>query len=302
MKISALGYVVILATDVERWRRFGTEVLGMAACDGPDGALYLKMDSYHHRYLILPGERDALLASGWELADMAAYEQARQQLVAAGIEVAEGTETESALRKVQQFCQVTDPSGNRLELYWGPVSDFEDFVSPIGVPGFVTGDMGMGHIVLPAPRFDDTRQFWLEVMGFGLSDFVNYDMGAGQPPVRIHFMHCDNPREHSVALVEMDNATGCDHLLVEVPSMDEVGRALYRCEDHGVPLQVTLGRHINDDMISFYMFSPTGFSVEFGAGGRRIEDWSKHRVFEATRGSHWGHRFVQGYRDVRESR
>ena len=298
MNIVGLSYVVIGATDVGRWRSFGVEVLGLAAVDGPAGALYLKMDERHHRYLIVPHQRDELLASGWEVNDEAAFAVARATVAARDIACHEGTREECALRKIQQFFAVEDPSGNRVEISWGPIGDFERFVSPIGVAGFVTGDMGMGHIVLPAPRFEATRQFWLEVMGFGLSDFVNYDMGNRQPLVRINFLHCDNPREHSVALVEMDNPVRCDHLLVEVPNIDEVGRGLYRAEDNKVPLQVTLGRHLNDDMISFYMFSPAGFSVEYGCGGRRIEDWSKHRVFEATRGSHWGHRFVAGSRPL----
>jgi 3,4-dihydroxy-9,10-secoandrosta-1,3,5(10)-triene-9,17-dione 4,5-dioxygenase len=298
LKIAGLGYVVIGALDIERWRRFGVDMLGMMAIDGPDGALYLKMDDYHHRYLIVPHSSDVFLASGWQVADQAAYAAALAAVAAAKVAVEAGAPQECALRKVQAFFRCSDPSGNRLEIFWGPIGDFARFVSPIGVSGFVTGDMGMGHVVLPAPQFEATRAFWLDVLNFGLSDFVNYDMGAGQSPVRINFMHCDNPREHSVALVEMANPCGCDHLLVEVQTIDEVGRALYRAEDLQIPLQVTLGRHINDDMISFYAYSPTGFTVEYGAGGKRIEDWSKHKVFEATRGSHWGHRFVQGSRSV----
>lgn len=298
VKIAGLGYVVIGATDLERWRRFGVEMLGMAASDAGDGALYLKMDERHFRYLVVPHSADVFLASAWEVADQAMYDAARAAVEAAGHVVGIGTREQCRQRKVQAFFSCVDPSGNRLEIFWGPIGDFERFVSPIGVRGFVTGDMGMGHVVLPAPNFEATRAFWLDVLDFALSDFVNYDMGAGQAPVRINFLHCDNPREHSVALVEMANPAACDHLLVEVETIDEVGRALYRAEDLQIPLQVTLGRHINDDMISFYAYSPAGFTVEYGAGGRRIEDWSKHKVFEATRGSHWGHRFVAGSRSV----
>lgn len=298
MRITALGSLVIGATDVAAWRHFATEVLGLQAFDDPSGALCLKMDERHHRYLVLPHDENRLLASVWELPDETSFLSARERLLLSGVAVDDGSAAERALHRVQALCSGTDPSGNRVSLSWGPRSDFERFVSPIGVPGFVTGDMGMGHVVLPAPRFDETVAFWEQVLGFEVSDFVHYDMGAGQPPVRIRFLHCNNPRQHSVALVEMANPAYCDHVLVEVPSIDEVGRALYRAEDHAVPLQVTLGRHINDDMISFYMHSPGGFTVEVGAGGRRIEDWSRHQVFEATRGSHWGHRFVAGHRQL----
>ncbi len=298
MKIAGLGYVVIGSTDISTWERFGVDVLGMSASVSANGELYLKMDERAHRYLIVPHERDVFLASGWEVACKAEYDATLAEWLDAELEISLSTASAAATRKVQEFFSCVDPSGNQVEIFWGAIGDFERFVSPIGVDGFVTGDMGMGHIVLPAPAFEATRAFWLERMNFGLSDFVNYDMGAGQPLVRINFMHCDNPRQHSVALVEMANPAACDHLLVEVPTIDEVGRALYRAEDNKVALQVTLGRHINDDMISFYMVSPAGFTIEYGAGGKRIEDWSRHRVFEATRGSHWGHRFVQGARQI----
>jgi 3,4-dihydroxy-9,10-secoandrosta-1,3,5(10)-triene-9,17-dione 4,5-dioxygenase len=299
--VRALGYVIIETTDLPRWRHFATGVLGLAASEGPKNSLYLKMDNRHHRYWVRAGRTDRLLASGWEFKDAADYATALEQLRTAGVALQEGSAEETAWRRVQAYSSCSDPSGNTVELFWGPIGDFERFVSPIGVSGFVTGDMGMGHIVLPARQFDDSSAFWRQVMGMGLSDFINYDMGAGQPPVRIQFMHCNNPRQHSVALVEMDSGFGCDHLLLEVDSFDEVGRCLYRCEDHAIPLQVSLGRHINDDMLSFYLYSPTGFSVEYGAHGKRIEDWSRHQVTEATRGSHWGHRFVQGFREVEPS-
>jgi len=292
LHVRAMGYAVIGTRDIGRWRRFAADVLGLMVLDAPGGGLYLKMDERHCRYVIVPHDREAYLATGWELADEFAYRAAVERLKAAGIAIEPGTAEATLLRKVNSFTAFTDPSGNRGELFWGPITDFARAVSPIGVSGFVTGDLGMGHVVLPAPNYEPTLAFWMEVMGFGRSDFVNYDMGPGNPPVRISFLHCDSPRQHSLALAEMPSEVGCDHLLIEVESFDEVGRCLYRCEDHGVPLRVSLGRHINDDMLSFYMHSPTGFSIEYGAGGKRIENWAEHRVYEATRGSHWGHRFV----------
>lgn len=298
MNISALGYVVIGTTDFARWHHFGTEILGMQAISGEENRLYLKMDERHHRYLILPHDTDKVLASGWEMANQDDYDTAISTLSDAGLHLQPASEEEKAMRWVQDYFSVTDPSGNNIEVFWGPKGDFSRMNSPIGVKGFVTGDLGMGHIVLPSTNFDASIKFWVDVMGLGLSDFIHYDMGADQDLVRINFLHCNNARQHSLALVEMDNPAGCDHLLVEVQDFDEVGRGLYRAEDNNIDLQVTLGRHINDDMVSFYMYSPGGFAIEYGAGGKRIEDWATHQVFEATQGSHWGHRFVAGSRPI----
>ena len=67
MSIRSLGYLRIEATDVAAWREYGLKVLGMVEGKGPtDGALYLRMDDFPARLVIVPGEHDRLLESGWE--------------------------------------------------------------------------------------------------------------------------------------------------------------------------------------------------------------------------------------------
>jgi 3,4-dihydroxy-9,10-secoandrosta-1,3,5(10)-triene-9,17-dione 4,5-dioxygenase len=292
--IRGLGYIVVEATAPSSWRDYGEQVLGMMAEDGPDGALYLKMDERAYRFIVVQGQQDRYLASGWEVADAHAFEQALASLQ--NVEVRHGSEADCALRKVQQMCWVIDPSGNRHEICWGPKSDFRRFVSPVGVPSFVTGDMGLGHVVLPAPNFDQTCRFLSDVLGFRLSDIfrVRFTPDPNEPEKRIYFMHCNNSRHHSLAIFEMAMPSGCVHAMVEVPTMDEVGRALDRVRRHNVKMSATLGRHCNDLMTSFYMKTPGGFDLEYGHGGLQV-DWEKHSVYEATSVSLWGHDFSIGY-------
>jgi 3,4-dihydroxy-9,10-secoandrosta-1,3,5(10)-triene-9,17-dione 4,5-dioxygenase len=71
-RIASLGYLRIESSDVAAWREFGVKVLGMVEGRGPDpGAVYLRMDEFPARVVIVPGEADRLLASGWEVADRA---------------------------------------------------------------------------------------------------------------------------------------------------------------------------------------------------------------------------------------
>ena len=63
MGIRSLGYLRIEATDMQAWRTFGLKVLGMVEGSGDDpDALYLRMDDFPARLVILPGERDHLAA------------------------------------------------------------------------------------------------------------------------------------------------------------------------------------------------------------------------------------------------
>ncbi|MDE1004653.1 MAG: VOC family protein [Paraburkholderia fungorum] len=295
--VRALGYVVVQSAEVDTWRGYAENVLGMQARDATDGALYVKMDERDFRYLIVPGEADRYFASGWELADAAAFDDAIRSLELAGVEPIRASAQEAALRRVQAMVWCTDPSGNRHEFFWGVRADFRRFVSPLGVPGFVTGAMGLGHAVLPAPQFDATDTFLRDVLGFELSDIfrVRFTDDPAEPEKRIHFLHCRNARHHSLAIMDLAVPSGCIHVMAEVDSMDEVGRALDRVTAHNVKLSATLGRHCNDHMVSFYMKTPGGFDLEYGYGGLTV-DWTQHNVYEATRVSLWGHDFSVGFR------
>ena len=106
----------------------------------------------------------------------------------------------------------------------------------------------------------------------------------------MRFLGC-NPRHHSLALAPFPAAAGIVHLMIEVATLDDVGRALDRCARRGVPVSATLGRHANDLMVSFYCPTPGGFDVEYGTDGLRVDDatWVSR---ETTAVSLWGHQFV----------
>jgi 3,4-dihydroxy-9,10-secoandrosta-1,3,5(10)-triene-9,17-dione 4,5-dioxygenase len=295
MKICGLAYVVVQGKDLQAWRRYAEQVLGMMCADAP-GCLRVKMDERQFRIAVLPGSSDRYVASGWEVLDAAAFQQAIETLEAARVPYVRGSEELARQRCVQQLVHFDDPSGNRHEVVWGFSSDFTRFVSPVGVPRFITGGIGMGHTVLPAPNFEATARFVEEVMGFGLSDLMNFrPAGADGPSLPIHFMHCANGRHHSLGLAGFPVDSGCVHIMVEVDDMAEVGRAMDRVAALSVPLSATLGQHTNDRMTSFYMKSPSNFDVEFGYGGA-VCDWDRHAVHEFTQVSLWGHDFSIGRR------
>jgi 3,4-dihydroxy-9,10-secoandrosta-1,3,5(10)-triene-9,17-dione 4,5-dioxygenase len=291
MDIRGLAYVVVESTDLPRWKGFAEGVLGMMTAPAADGGLYVRMDERQFRFAVQPGARDAYVASGWEVAGQPAFEAALEVLRAAQVDYTLGDTALCKQRCAQQVASFQDPSGNRHELVWGFQSDFVHFASPAGVARFVTGNIGMGHTVLPAAEFDKTVAFFKDVMGFGLADLFNFKpAGDAGPSLPIHFFHCNNGRHHSLALAGFPVESGCVHVMVEVENMPEVGRALDRMAAHKVPQTATLGQHTNDKVTSFYMRSPSNFDVEFGYGGAVI-DWQQHVAHEFTRVSLWGHDF-----------
>ena len=120
MSIRSLGYMRVEATDMAAWRDFGCKVLGMVEGSGTtEGALYLRMDEFPARLVIVPGDTDRLLVSGWECANAAGLQEIRQRLDAEGTAYREATKAELAERCVDEMIAFDDPSGNHLEVFCG---------------------------------------------------------------------------------------------------------------------------------------------------------------------------------------
>ncbi len=298
MGIRSLGYLRIEATDMARWREFGLKVLGMVEGKGStEGALYLRMDDFPARLVIVPGEADRLQASGWEVATEAELDEVAKRLASAGVAVVEGSAADLAERRVNGLIRFDDPSGNTLEVFHGAALEHRRVVSPYG-HRFVTEEQGLGHVVLSTKDDEAALRFYRDVLGFRLRDSMRLPpqfvgRPADGPPAWLRFFGC-NPRHHSLAFLPMPTPSGIVHLMVEVENTDDVGLTLDRATRRKVPMSATLGRHVNDLMLSFYMKTPGGFDVEFGCEGRQVsdEEWIAR---ESTAVSLWGHDFSVGH-------
>jgi len=79
------------------------------------------------------------------------------------------------------------------------------------------------------------------------------------------------------------------HFMLETNTLDDVGAALDLATAAGVPVVSTLGRHSNDQMVSFYMSTPSGFVGRVRLGGRLVDD-AVWQVQRHDRGTLWGHK------------
>lgn len=297
MCIRSLAYMRIGATDMAAWREYGLKILGMIEGKGVDAeSLYLRMDDFPARLVIVPNDTDRLLVSGWETANAAELQDIRDRLSAAGVPFKEGTAEQLKDRRVVEMIAFEDTSGNSLEVFHGAALEHRRIVSPYG-HRFVTGEQGLGHVVLTTDDDDASLRFYRDVLGFKLRDSMRLPpQMVGRPadgdPAWLRFLGC-NPRHHSLAFLPLPNPTGIVHLMLEVENSDDVGLCLDRALRKKVKMSATLGRHVNDEMLSFYMKTPGGFDIEFGCEGLEVEDenWIAR---ESTAVSLWGHDFTVG--------
>lgn len=289
MGVIGLGYFGIGASDLTAWRAYADEILGCHVDDGPDGSLRVRLDRREWRIQIDSSGEDDLSFVGWEADGAASFAAAVARLRDGGVQVDEDAAL-AAKRGVRGLARFTDPGGVRSELFWGATERGDlPLILPTGCKGFVTGEQGLGHLVFSTTDPQALHDFYVDLMGFRISDYI-YDTRMGpDKPIEVTFLH-GNARHHSLAWAALPAPKKLLHFMLQTETLDDVGFALDRVQARGVPLSLALGRHVNDHMVSFYAWTPSGFEVEYGWGARTVEEgWS---VVRHDRISDWGHQMI----------
>ncbi|MGE0700129.1 MAG: VOC family protein [Hyphomicrobiaceae bacterium] len=291
MQIQQFGYFGIRSQKLDDWAEFGPRFLGLEVVERTPTTLKLRMDDRKQRILVSSTDAE-VTAFGFEVADAAELDALAARLESVQVKVRRLPPADAALRGVAEAIRFSDPVGNSLEAFHGPEVTAEPFKAGRPISGFRTGVLGMGHAVLHVKKAEDLLPFYRDVLGFRVSDYM-------VKPFTAYFFHV-NPRQHSLALLQTGRE-GIHHIMMEVGMLDDVGQALdiATAEDR---LAVTLGRHTNDLMTSFYARTPDEFLIEYGWGGRLIDldSWSASEMTYG--GSLWGHDPVSASPEQRAAR
>ena len=283
MTIHSLGYLRLSATDLEAWKIFAGDFLGlMPVSTEGDESLRFRMDDHPPRLVVSPGSENKMTGLGLEVVNVRELKRVVAAVEATGIKVVQGTDAECDERRVTGFVKFDDPGGNPIELFYGAVLDHKPVQLPT-VSSFVTDDMGMGHVILSAENGRALMEFYTEVLGF----YERNTMGGRERTV---WFLSSNERHHTIGVVGMPGPGRLLHLMVEAATLDDVGLALDRAEKLGIPMSQSLGKHTNDRMVSFYVYSPENYAIEFGFNGLRVK--GEQPTYEITEGAFWGHKFT----------
>lgn len=290
-KVQQLGYVGIGTRDVATWRPYAQQVLGHEiAPDSDDQRVYLRFDDHHHRFTVLQADEEDVHYVGWDVGTEANMHALAARLEDAGVGVKPGTPEEAADRRVLDLVQFVDPhSSVPTELYYGAEVVFTPpYLPQRPIAGFKTGEQGLGHFVTFVADPRAAARFYEEVLGFAVSDWV---VIPGVGPIGV-FMHC-NGRHHSLAMFANPAASRrVHHVMMEHVSIDDVGTGYDVCLEREL-VTASLGRHLNDRMISYYFKNPGGWHFELGWGAREIDPvtWTVE-MYNGLQpgGGEWGHK------------
>ncbi|MBY8823570.1 VOC family protein [Sphingomonas colocasiae] len=271
---TSLAYLRLQSTRIDDWAEFA-DLLGCGV-SRRDAGLALRLDEAAYRILIDEGGADDLRSLGF-LTDDAGRAGALAKLGGAAAEGDDG------------ILRFADPDGVEIELVAALEANATPFHSARLAQGFVADGSGFGHALLKVADMDRSVAFYTHVLGGALSDHIL--LGDDGGTARIAFVHF-NERHHSLALMEggIGSQRRLQHFMLELRSLEDLGRTYDRMIDSRFGIAATLGQHSNDRSLSFYSATPSGLWVEIGCGSIRIEDEAAWRTAEYRSTSLWGHR------------
>jgi 2,3-dihydroxybiphenyl 1,2-dioxygenase len=284
VQVTELGYFGIGVSDLEAWKQFAREILGLEVREEPGepDRAYLRMDYWHHRFVLHANGDDDVAYLGFRVAGAGEFGEMQKQLANAGIEFRVGSLAEAEERRVLEVMKLVDPGGTPIEIFHGPlIQPSRPFHPGRGMHGrFVTGEGGAGHCILRQPDSDAAMRFY-QVLG--MRGGVEYKFGTGPKALQLRFMHC-SPRDHSVAWGIGSGDKRLNHIMLEADNLDDVGLTHDLVRKAKIPVAIQLGKHANDQMYSFYFKSPSGFNFEYGFSGRPATHQSEYYD-----GDYYGH-------------
>ena len=150
------------------------------------------------------------------------------------------------------------------------------FFSPDGLPFEISADVARGpsrelkrwegipekisHIVLHSPNHKAAVQFFIDVLGFRLSDWLGDFMA---------FLRC-NAWHHRIAI--LPGPPCLNHVAYDMLGIDDMMRGVLRLKQLDVSIAWGPGRHTAGNNTFSYFVTPNGYAVEYTAELELIDD------------------------------
>ena len=254
-EIRFVGYGI---PHLEAEREFYTQKWGLREVTERDGMLYLSTQGDDELYV----------------ARLRRASERRIDVIA--LAAASQADVDTLFARVQQAaCRIIFPP-KALESLGGGYG-FR-FFSPDGLPFEVSSDVERGssreltrgeaiperisHIVLHSPDHQAAARFFIEVLGFQLSDWLGDFMA---------FLRC-NEWHHRIAV--LPGPPCVNHVAYDMPSIDEMMRGIARLRRLNIQIGWGPGRHTAGNNTFSYFTTPNGFTVEYTAELERVDESS----------------------------
>lgn len=278
--VTELGYVGFKVSNLGAWKDFATNVIGMEWVEpegsGPAG---LRMDEWHHRIALHPSDTDDLAYLGWRVADEDSMRALATRLEERGYSVEVGSEQDADERRVMGLLKTRSPGGLATEIFWGPQVDAHlPFLPGRRMFGrFRTGDAGLGHVAINEPDAPAAFEFY-KVLGFKGNRQYKLTLPNGFV-AKPFFLYC-NDRQHALQFELGPMPKGINHLCIEYTDLNDVGYAHDLIRKKEIDVALSIGKHTNDQAVSFYAATPSKWLLELSWGCRRPPVQDEHYTWD----------------------
>ena len=259
--ITRLRSIAISAADPDALLGFYVDTWGLRPVDRtPEGAIRLRAaGAEHHVLAIEPGDGHSLERVTLAAESVAAVNEVARRARERGLVIERGPGW-SGDHAAGYAVVVRDPEGRRVEVS-ADVPGWTEAPSPHGGPD------RLSHIVLNCADLAASKDFFLTVLGFRISDWYEND--------QMVFLSC-NELHHCVVLAPGQWAS-LNHVAFEVASGDDVMRALGRMRKAGHDTVWGPGRHGPGGNVFCYFVDPAGNVIEYTAELQILdEEWQPH--------------------------
>ncbi len=274
IKLKDIRYVRMGTTDVDTAVKTCTKTIGLEMVRREGDTAYLRGDDRDHNIVYFKGDpKDHTV--GFEVDTAEELKDAERALKAAGLAVARGDQAGAQARRVMDYVNFKDPSGNSIDLVLRP---FHSGVRYFG--GRDAGIQEFSHIGMNTTDPPRDEKFWTTMFNMRVNDRLGI-----APLISFDEVH------HRVALFP-NTGPGVQHINFQVDGIDDVLKSYYFMQEHQVLIRWGPGRHPLSSAMFLYFQGPENMTYEYSHGVRLLPPgcgW-RERQFPFDRWSlcYWG--------------
>ena len=272
-KWNGLRSVELRVPDVAANERFYTETWKLTKVAEEAGAVYLRgLGTYHHVLALYPHIKTELLSITFQAATRSDVDTLQASVKTHGAAAtAPGAIAEPGGGYGFSF---KDPDGHVFRVL------AEDALWPAALPDR-DGPERLAHVVLNSADADRATRFFVEALGFKLSDQSRI----------MDFVRC-NSDHHNIAFVRASGNT-LHHIAFQMADLDAVMCGAGRMKDSGHPIEWGVGRHGPGNNVFAYFLGPDEVPIEYTAEVQQVDDsyafhGPEYWGFPAGRTDQWG--------------
>ncbi len=255
-KVTDIRYVGYSLVDLEAERAFYTDVWGLDPVPTEDGMAWFRAKGHdeHHVVRLRQGEVNRVDVVAMAAACKDDVDALAQRVEASGCKIVHAPRA------------LLTPGGGYGFRFFNPDGMMFEISSDVALGNKGEVDRWDGvpekisHIVFHSPQHKEMTQWFVDVLGFKLSDWLGDFMS---------FLRC-NSAHHRIAF--LPGPACLNHVAYDMEGLDGMMRGIHRLKLKDVDIVWGPGRHTAGNNTFSYFLTPNGFAVEYTSELAEVDD------------------------------